>query len=222
MHHIEYGYYDIASNELETKQTIEKALIYNPSVISVFPYYLKGIKNHITKNSAKLSTIIDYPFGVSDLKSRQSSVELAIKNGAEIIELVTPAHFLCNRKYDKFREDINTHKSICSENNIELRYVLEYRVFTLELLYKICQILVGHKIDTIYPSSNHLLDNLADNILASVMINQKIDNIKIVVNGNAWTDAHVDTLLSNKKIYAYKTNNIYTLEKINKKLQTNT
>ena len=82
--------------------------------------------------------------------------------------------------------------------------------------------MVGHKIDTIYPSSNHLLDNLADNILASVMINQKIDNIKIVVNGNAWTDSHVDTLLSNKKIYAYKTNNIYTLEKISKKLQTNT
>jgi deoxyribose-phosphate aldolase len=215
---LEYGYYDFASNESETKEAVSRVAKYKINTISILPYYIKSAKLLIKDHNIQLGTVIDYPFGLSDLKSRISAVDTAIKAGVDIIEIVAPTHLLCNRKYDKFRDDINTHRDICEQSGVEIRYTIDYRVFTLDLLYKVAQILVGHRIKTIYPSSNYFLDNLSDNILASALINKKIDNINVIVNGNAWTDKHADLILSHKQIYGYKTNNVYVLEALATKL----
>ena len=35
----------------------------------------------------------------------------------------------------------------------------------------------------------------------------------MLFDGQAWTDDQIDLILSNENLFAYKTNNIYTLEK---------
>lgn len=190
---IEYGYYDISSNELETKTNIVIAAKSHVNVISVLPSYLKLAKLNIP-DSIKLSCPIDYPLGTLDLRSRLSSIGSCIKNGANIVELLLPSHALCNRKYDKFKEDIKECLNLCLENNIELRYILEYRIYTYELLYKVCQILLDHGISTVYPSSGYSLDDINDNILASALINKKVPDIKIICNGNIWLESHIKTV----------------------------
>lgn len=210
---IEYYTYDIASNETEFKDRISGVCKLFPSVISVLPTYAKLARSIIPDNIV-LSTAIDYPFGTLDLKSRLCSTEHSIKNGAKIIELVAPSFFLCNRKYDKFREDINEHSSLCLGSGVELRYILEYRIFTSELLCKVAQILIGHSINTIYPSTGYLLDDLSDNILASALINQKVKDINIIINGNIWNNRHLETIKSNKNIFGCKTNNINSLSEL--------
>ena len=213
MNILEYGYYDTASNDSEVKDYVKQALKYQPNTISVLPSYLRCSKN-IIKNQCALSTVIDFPYGISPLKSRTYAIEQAIKDGAQIIELVIPNHALCNKKYDKFRQDINIHKDLCDRHNVELRYILDYRIFTEYMLYKIAQMLLAHKIDVIYPSTNLFLDNITDNIIASMMISKKVPYIDVIVNGNAWNDDHISLIMNNPKIYGYKTNNLYTLEKI--------
>lgn len=213
MNTIEFCNYDIASNEIEFKEIITKAVANKPSVISVLPSYIKLSKSLVPEH-IKTSCVIDYPFGSSDLKTRLSSTEYAIKNGAQVIELVAPSFFLCHRKYDKFREDIDSHIELCFKYNTELRYILEYRIFTSELLCKAAQILLAHKIKIIYPSTGYFLDELSDNMLASALINQKVADINIVINGNIWNPKHIQTLKSNKHIYGCKTNNLYSLHDI--------
>jgi deoxyribose-phosphate aldolase len=210
---IEYYTYDIANNETEFKDRLSLVCKLFPSVISVLPTYTKLAKSIIPENIA-LSTVIDYPFGTLDLKSRLCSTEHAIKNGAKIIELVAPSFFLCNRKYDKFREDINEHLALCLESGAELRYILEYRVFTSELLCKVAQILVGHNISAIYPSTGYLLDDLSDNILASALINQKVKEINIIINGNIWNSRHLEIIKTNKNIFGCKTGNLNSLSEL--------
>jgi deoxyribose-phosphate aldolase len=216
---IEYGYYDIASNENETKECLEKAIHYHPKTISVLPYYLRTAKLAINNHKIALSSVVDYPFGLSDSESRVKLVESSIKNGANIIEMVSPAHLLCNRRYDKFRKELEINIKLCEAGLVELRYILEYKLFNPELLYKVSSILSEFKIYTIYPSANYLIDNISDNLLAAMLISQKHAQMNIIVNGSAWTDDHINMLFNNKKIYGYKTSNIYTLEKIYKKSQ---
>lgn len=218
MNILEYGYYDLASNETETKDNIKKALLYSPNAVSVLPYYAKLVKTFISSNT-RLSTIIDYPFGLTDTDSRVRSVESVIKNDIDIIEIICPTHLLCNRKYDKFRKELEIISKLCQESFIELRYILEYKIFTPELLYRVSQILQEFNITTIYPSSNYLMDTISDNILVSMLISQKNPKMNINVNGSAWTDEQIDLVLSNTKIYGYRTSNLYTLAKISKKSQ---
>lgn len=210
---IEYSNYDISSNETEFKNNILEAIKYKPNVISVLPSYLKITKNLIEDSCPiKLSSVIDYPIGSSDLQTRLSATEYALKNGAKIIELVAPSFFLCTRKYDKFRLDIQSHLELCTKYEAELRYILEYRTFTYDLLYKVAQILVGHNIYKIYPSTGYLLDELSDNILAAILIKKKVFNIQPIVNGNIWNTRHISLISNNTDhILGYKVNSLNAL-----------
>lgn len=218
MQYLEYGFYDIDSNEKETQENIDIAIKYMPSVISVLPQYVRQIKK-IIPEYIRLSTIIDYPFGLSDTLSREHAVRTAIDDGIDNIEIICPNYFLCNRKYDRFRIEVDKIKLLCSTNKINIRYILEYKLYTLDVLQKIASILYTKNITTIYPSSSYSLDNIADNIIVAMMIIKKNPNINVIVNGQAWTDEHINLILSNPNINSYKTTNIHTLEKIFHKIK---
>lgn len=211
---IEYAFYDTASNELETKETIEKISKFHIDTLSVLPFNLRLAKNVLqsSHNShTALSCPIDYPLGILDAKSRNDSILFSIKNGVKIIDMVCPVYFLCNRKYDKFREDIKNSQNLCLEHNVSLRYILEYRVYSYDLLYKVSQILLDNGINTIYPSTGYMLDDISDNILASALINKKLPNINIISNGNFWTDAHAQ-LVKKANLFGIRVNSLNALE----------
>lgn len=189
---IEYSTYDISLSDEEFKQNINSAILYKPQSISVLSSYARLAKNLLPEN-VNLCVSIDYPLGTSDTKNRNSAIETSIKAGAKIINLVSQPYYFCNRKYDKFRDDIKSNLEICNKNSVELRYTLEYRVFTYELLYKVSQILLDIGVNTIYPSSGYLLDDINDNILATALINKKIP-INIISNGNIWNISQIKTV----------------------------
>jgi deoxyribose-phosphate aldolase len=211
---IEYSLYDISLSDNEFKSNIDQAITYKPKTICVLPSYLKFAKN-LLPNDISLSTVIDYPLGLSDTKSRNGLIDTSIKNGAKIINIVAQPYFFCNRKYDRFREDIKTHITMCQISNTELRYILEYRVFTYELLYKVSQILLELGIQTIYPSTGYQLDDINDNILAAALINKKVP-INIICNGNIWNISQINTIYKTS-LYGIKTNSINGLELLSKK-----
>ena len=189
---IEYCSYDISLSDEEFKQNINSAISYRPKTISVLSSYVRLAKNLLPEDIT-LSTSIDYPLGTSDTKNRNTAIETSIKAGAKVINLVSQPYYFCNRKYDKFRDDIKTNLEICNRHGVELRYTLEYRVFTYELLYKVSQILLDIGVNTIYPSSGYLLDDINDNILATALINKKIP-INIISNGNIWNISQIKTV----------------------------
>ncbi len=214
---LEYGYYDVASNDLEVKENVSKAVAFSTDVVSVLPAYLRSIKNIIKNTDVTLSTVIDYPFGLSSIDARKTETTHALKSGAKIIELVAPNHALCNKKYDRFRKDINEQKTLCDRYEAELRYIIDYRTYTEYMLFKTCSMVAAHQVDTIYPSNNYMLDNIVDNLIASMMIAKKIPYINVIVNGNAWNEKQLNLIISNDKMYGYKTNNILTLEHLSQK-----
>jgi deoxyribose-phosphate aldolase len=215
---IEYSNYDVSISDEELKKSLQSAIHYNPSTISVFLNHIKLAKNIVSQTDTQISTPIDYPLGILDTKSRGIAIEAAIKAGTHIVNIVAqPSHF-CNRKYDKFREDIKTNLELCSKASVELRYTLEYRVFSYELLYKVSQILMDFGINTIYPSSGYLLDDINDNILAAALINKKVP-INIICNGNIWNISQINNI-NRSKLYGIKVNSINGLELLSKNNQS--
>lgn len=210
---LEYSYYDVASNDTEIQANLTEAFKYNIQTVSVLPPYARIAKT-LGQNTVKISCPIDYPMGVLDIKSRLATVDFCLKNNVDIIEAVCPAQLLCNRKYDKFREDIRQLSSACSTLNVELRYVLEYRQYSYELLYKVAQILYDFNIRTIYPSTGYSLDDIGDNIIASALINKKVPNINIICNGNLWNANHIK-MIKNNQLYGLRVNSINGLQLIN-------
>ena len=203
---IEYSFYDISYSEEETKCLFKQINDYHPSLISVFPYNIKLAKSLFDESKTKVAGVIDYPFGMSDLKIRLSQIEHVKKMGADYVNVVAQPNLLCNRKYDKFREDIRNVVDLSKKLELKVRYILEYRVFTYDLLYKISQILKTEGVETIYPASGYGLDDINDNIVAAALINKKV-SINIICNGNIWNQNQI-SVINKADLFGLQVNSI--------------
>ena len=212
-------------NDAEAKNLSLEIIKYPINSITVPYYLLKTIKQSISISNKPiaLSCFIDYPLGISDLKTRFFAVEQAGKNGINTIDISIPQNLAANRKYNKIREDIKYIKEFCDANNIEIRYILEYRFFDHHCLKKICEIFDDSNIKYVYPSSGYFLDNLADNILASIFLHQNSKDLHVLSTGNMWLNKHFETI-NKSGLFGFRTSHINTLknfQSFSAKLETN-
>lgn len=184
----------------EARENLVEALKTDAVNSITVPYHLVKIIKPFTQQISKqidLSCLIDYPLGISDLKTREFAASQAIKNGATCVDIVMPQNLAANRKYDKIREDIKNISDIALDKSIKIRYLLEYRIFDHHCLKKICEIFDNFNIQYIFPSTGYFIDNLADNIIAGVFLHQNSKNINIICSGDAWNSKHFDIINKN-------------------------
>lgn len=210
MKYIEYAAYNIDTDENEFKTSLEKIKSSNINCISVPYFYTKIARTTFKDTNIKISNAIDYPLGILDTKTRGSAVLNSISNGAQKIELVFANNLLANKKYDKIKSDIKLNKQICDDHGVELFFYLEYRIFTHQSLIKACNILKEHNIEYVYPSTGYMLDNIDDNIIATVLLHQK-SNINTIFTGNLWNKDHFEKLQKHD-ISLIRTNTLNTLD----------
>lgn len=192
---IDYNLIDPVITDVEVKDIIKELSSFKlVNTITSTPYFLKIIQSNIDTKDIGLSCIIDYPLGISDAKTRLSTIEYAAKNGATIVDMVMPQNLAANRKYDKIREDIKNALEICKGNNIEFRYILEYRVFDHHCLKKMCEILDSFEVKKVFPSSGYFIDNLADNLIALTFLHQNSKDLEIICSANVWNNKHFELL----------------------------
>ena len=215
---IDFAIIDTDKNEAEIKDiltTLGQLPILIDSITCPY-YYLKLVKSHF-KTQTQISCLIDFPLGISDSKSRLFFIEQAIKAGANAVDIVMPQNLATNRKYDKIREDIGSISEICKPASIEIRYILEYRVFDHHCLKKMCEILDQFQVKKVFPSTGYFLDNLADNLIASMFLHENSKEINIYCSGNAWIDKHFD-IIEKTGLYGIRLFSISGLESYIKKI----
>lgn len=215
MIYTEYACLDYSINETETVKNITDAIKYGVSNVSVLPYSLTTLRSisDIREKNISISCPVDFPLGISDLKTRSFAVSNLCKtfpNLINTIDLVIPTKIITNRKYDKFRDDIKTHLEICNEFNIQLRYILEYRIYNHDVLAKVCQILMDHGINIILPSSGTMIDDINDNLIACNFLMSK-SKIKTITTGNVYNEKQVNTVVKIDELYGIRFFNIHSL-----------
>lgn len=162
-----------------------------PSQISIFRKYLS--------NKIKLSTMLDFPFGILSTKTRNDLVTQYIKAGVDSVEILAPSYMMINKQYVGLKNDIVSNYELCLEAKVDISYVLEYRTYSYDLLYKICKILTTNNINSLYISTGHKIDDIYDHLIAMAMIQKNVPEANIVPNGHIFSQKHAD-LIQNTKI----------------------
>lgn len=205
----EYASFDLDLSEEDLKSNLDKISSHSIDAISVPYFYTKATKTLIN-NTIPVGNAIDYPFGILDIKSRNTAVLNAIENGATQISIVFQNNYLSNKKYDKLRQDISSNLEICKQHDIPLIYYLEYRIFTHQSLIKACNLLMEASLTKVYVSTGYMLDDINDNIIAINLLQQKT-NINPIFTANIWTKDHV-ALLKKNHINDIRFNNINAIK----------
>lgn len=162
-----------------------------PSQVSIFRKYLS--------NKIKLSTMVDFPFGILSTKNRNDLVKQYIKAGVDSIEILAPSYMMINKQYVALKNDIVSNYELCLESKVDISYVLEYRTYSYDLLYRICKILTSNNISSLYVSTGHKIDDIYDHLIAIAMIQKNVPEANIVPNGHIFSKKHAD-LIENTKI----------------------
>lgn len=212
--HIDFILNKTDESDAEARETIAEALKTDAVDSITVPYHLVKIMKPFTQHISKkidLSCLIDYPLGLSDLKTRQFAASQAIKNGATCLDISMQQNLAANRKYDKIREDIKNIMDIGLDQNVKIRYVLEYRIFDHNCLKKICEIFENFQVNDIIPSSGYFIDNIADNIIASVFLHQNSKSLNILCSGDIWTNKHFE-MVNKSGLYGLRVSSLHALK----------
>lgn len=212
--YIDYIINDVSITESEVKKNLE--YIFEPDYkenlinsITTPIFLIKTIKSFLKEKkldkSVTLSCLIDYPMGISDTKTRLVAVDQAIITGVNCIDIVMPQNLAANRKYDKIREDIRLVLDSTKDKDLKVRYILEYRIFDHHCLKKICEIFDDFEIKYCFPSTGFFLDNISDNMIASIFLYKNSKDLNIISSGQFWNENHFKTIIKSG-IYGIRTN----------------
>lgn len=217
--YIEYYNNSIEYKDIDFKNEIDNILKYPISGILGNLYLIKYIKKNHKAISTKLGLLIDYPLSFNSIEHRALLTQQAIDTGCDFIVLPIPFYYIINRKYDKFRSELKYIYELCSKNNIEIRYMLEYRKFDHQLLIKVCKMLIENNIDIVYLSTGFFVDNIEDHLIASNYLRQKT-GIKTIINANIWKADQISSIYKNN-LHGISINNHECLKIINPQFYDN-
>jgi hypothetical protein len=63
----------------------------------------------------------------------------------------------------------------------------------------------------VFPSSSYFLDDLSDNLIASVFLHENSKDINIYCTGNAWTDKHFN-IIEKTGLYGIRVSSLPSLK----------
>ena len=121
----------------------------------------------------KFSAAVDFPYGLSSTQIRIHEIILAIRQGASFIDLVINNSYIKEENWRKIREDLKACLSICKEKNVELRVLIEYRLFPLKTVFMMCDLFNMNGVHHVVNSTGFIADDISDNAIVSHQMQEK-------------------------------------------------
>lgn len=183
---------------------------------TALPPYIKSLKGKLTTDKIQISSIIDFPLGILPTQSKLDIIKQSIEDGAQSVEIVMPSFLINNTQNTKIKQDIEKCYQLCSDNQINLHYVLEYRLYNYSCLSRLVKFLLKFNLNNIYISTGYRLDDIYDHIIAMAMIMKDNENVNIICNANIFNRDHLDVLKS-ANLNHFRINNLNSLSLIKEK-----
>ena len=113
----------------------------------------------------QFAAAIDFPYGLSISQVRLHEIILAIRQGAAFIDLVLNSSLIKENNWRKIKEDLKACLAVCRESNVELRPIVEYRLFAPKTVLLLCDMLQDMSINYLINCTGSFPDDLDDNII---------------------------------------------------------
>lgn len=176
-------------SEKEMIEFLEKAKELNFHSVVISPTYVPLAKEILADSNIKVGSVVGFPLGFEDTKSKVCEASALIESGADELEVVINLSYLKDEKYDLLEDEIRQIKEVVGDKL--LKVIIETKA--LEDYQKANAAKVAEKAgadfvktSTGFVSPNHIFENVNDiNIIQKhapkikIEINGGIDNYKL-------------------------------------------
>lgn len=116
----------------------EEAKEYGFMSVCVNSYYTAFVAEKLKDNDVKVCTVVGFPLGQMSTKAKAAETELAVKDGADEIDMVINVGALKDKEYNVVRNDIKEVKKACGQ--ALLKVIIETCLLTDEEKIKACEL----------------------------------------------------------------------------------
>ena len=172
-----------ATNSM-VKQLCEEAKEFNFYSVCINSSYVKDAKEFLKNSNVKVCSVVGFPLGAMNSKAKIFETNLAIKDGANEIDMVINVAWLKDKKYEKLKNEISNIRIECKD--IVLKVILETALLDTDEIITICKICKDIKVDFVktstgFSSRGASVEDI--NIMKSIVK----DDIKIKASGGIRT-----------------------------------
>ena len=181
-------------------ETVFVASEHNMDCVSLPSGFMSRISDFLKDQT--FSAAIDYPYGLNTTQVRLHEIILAIRQGASLIDLVLNSSYITEGNWSKIKKDLKSCLAVCHQNNVELRPIVEYRLFEVKTVLDLCSVLDAFGLSKIVNSTGRIADDFHDNALISYQI-QRRTSLSVVYGGPLVNNDQYETLKT-MKIHAVR------------------
>ena len=116
----------------------EEAKEYGFMSVCVNSYYTAFVAEKLKDSDVKVCTVVGFPLGQMSTKAKAAETELAVKDGADEIDMVINVGALKDKEYNVVRNDIKEVKKACGQ--ALLKVIIETCLLTDEEKVKACEL----------------------------------------------------------------------------------
>lgn len=116
----------------------EEAKEYGFMSVCVNSYYTAFVAEKLKDSDVKVCTVVGFPLGQMSTKAKAVETELAVKDGADEIDMVINVGALKDKEYDVVCNDIKEVKKACGQ--ALLKVIIETCLLTDEEKVKACEL----------------------------------------------------------------------------------
>lgn len=127
------------ATSMDIKKLCGEAIEYGFFAVCVNSCYVQLAYNQLKNTNVKVASVVGFPLGACDTKSKVYETQIAIKNGAQEIDMVINIGALKEQNFVYVEEDIKAIVDACKDKAI-LKVIIETCLLTKEEIVKVCKI----------------------------------------------------------------------------------
>ncbi len=146
----------------------EEAKKYNFKGVCVNPVNVKFAKEYLKGSAIKIVTVVGFPLGASLSDVKAFEADLAIKDGADEVDMVIAIQAVKNKDWEYVKNDIKTVKKACGDR--VLKVITETDLLSKEEIIKSCECAVEAGADFVKTSTGFVKDG----------VGAKVEDVKLM------------------------------------------
>lgn len=139
----------------EVEHLCNEAVTYGFAAVCVPPFYVKAAKQILQNTPIKIATVIGFPFGYSNTKSKIQEVQDALADGADEIDMVHNLAALKNDDWTFLSKEVAQILVPIRLNDKVLKVIIESGMLTDTEIIRSCELYAKHRVDFVKTSTGY-------------------------------------------------------------------
>ena len=179
----------------EIKKLCNEAMQFSFAAVCIPPYFVLKASSLLNATTIKTATVIGFPFGYNHYSAKALEAELAIKDGANEIDMVMNISALRNKDYDYLKNEIETVLDKTKKGKAAIKIIIESGLLSDEEIIKCCELYKVYEVDFLKTSTGYA-EKGASLEAVTLMRKNLPDRIKIKASGGIKTFQFATALIN--------------------------